>query len=118
LIDHPHVWLFSPRRSRAVNAAGSPLKGQLGLPIVPIDDFERHPAFEHFRLEIRSVLLPIGRLSNAEPGLFAEANKFIVGLEGAADTLVHHSKAIVCKSLIVHRATLAKKLTLAHNLRG
>src|SRR5438477_148948 len=88
----------------AVNAAVSPLKGQLGLPVVPIDDFERHPAFEHFGLEIRRVLLPIWRLSNTEPGPLTEANKFIVSFEGATDALVHHGEAVVCERLIVHQA--------------
>jgi hypothetical protein len=62
--------------------------------------------------------LPFVSFMNAKPGLFAEANKFIVGFEGAADTLVHHGEAIVGEGLVVHRATLAKKPTLAQNLRG
>ena len=57
------------------------LKGQFG----PVDRVKGHAAVQHFGFEIGSVLLPIGRLSNAEPGLLAEANKFIVGFEGAAD---------------------------------
>ena len=62
------------------------LKGQLGLSIVPIDEVKDHSAADHFGFEICGVLLPIGCLSNAKPGLFAEANKFIVGFEGAANT--------------------------------
>jgi len=62
------------------------------------------------------VQLPFVSFADTKPRLLAKANKLIVGFEGPADTLVHHGEAIVCKSLIVHRATLAKKSTLAQNV--
>jgi hypothetical protein len=85
------------------SAARLILKLTFDLSIVPIDDVKDHSAPDHFGFEIGSVLLPIWRFPDAEPGLLAEGNQFIVGFEGAADALVHHGEAIVCKSLIVHR---------------
>jgi hypothetical protein len=99
---------FAIKGRPARREPASSLKGQLGLPIIPVDNFENHPAFEHFELEIGSMLPPIGRLSNAEPGLLAEGNKFIVGFESAADALVHHGEAVVCEGLVVHLAPLRK----------
>jgi hypothetical protein len=46
----------------------SSLEPKLRLIFRPIDAFENHSALEHFRLEIRSVLLPVGRLADAKSG--------------------------------------------------
>jgi hypothetical protein len=43
----------------------SSLERKLRLIFRPIDDFEKHSALEHFRIEIRSGLLPVGRLADA-----------------------------------------------------
>ncbi len=62
--------------------------------------------------------LPFVRFANTKPRFLAKAVKRVVGCQRAPDALLHHGEAIVCKSLIVHRATVAKTPTLAQNLHG
>jgi hypothetical protein len=55
-------------RSPGGNVALSGLKGQRRLIFRPINDLKKHPALEHFRLEIRRMFLPLGGLTNANLG--------------------------------------------------
>jgi hypothetical protein len=52
-----------------------------GLAFCPVDAVKDQSAAEHFSFKIRGVFFPLVRLSNAKPGLLAEADKLIVSLQ-------------------------------------
>src|ERR1700726_954396 len=79
----------------------SSLERKLRLIFRPIDDFEKHSALEHFRIEIRSGLLPVGRLADAKSGFPSLRLSRIIRCQGATHALVHQGEAVVRERLII-----------------
>ena len=58
------------------------------LPIVPIDNFENHPAFKHLDLKIGGVLLPCRRIAHLKFRIFALTLDRVVGAPRTASYIM------------------------------
>jgi hypothetical protein len=50
------------------------------------------------------VQLPLGRITDPEPGFHALAFERVTSRQGAADALIHHGQAVADERLVIHRA--------------
>jgi putative transposase len=83
----------------------------------PVNNVEKHSAFEHLRFQLASMSLPVRRLPDPESGFLPLSFHRIVSRQRAADALVHHRETVVGECRVIHFGPLKVAAWLGHRRR-